>query len=86
LSIQVAQGGAVAVIPDPSSDHLSEAGEPFIGALSFTIRRTELAQIRLAADLGQPVFVVPSPGEEAHALAGWIVLAGPSLAVLIARR
>lgn len=36
----------------------------------------------LGADLGQPVFVVPSPGEEAHALIGWIALAVLSLVVL----
>jgi hypothetical protein len=36
----------------------------------------------LAAHLGQPAFAVPSPGEEAHALIGWIVLAGLPLIVV----
>jgi hypothetical protein len=84
VSVQVVHGGAVEGIPDPSSDHDSEAGQPFIGAVSFTIRKTELVQIALAADPGQPVFVVRAPGEEAHALVGWIILLVLSLATLIA--
>ena len=84
VSVQVVHGGAVEAIPDPSSDHDSENGQPFIGAVSFAIPRTELVQIALAASPGQPVFVVPSEGEEAHALAGWIILLVLSLATLIA--
>ena len=84
VSVQVVHGGAVETIPDPSSDHDSEAGQPFIGAVSFTIRKTELVQIALATNPVQPVFVVRSEGEEAHALAGWIILLFLSLASLIA--
>jgi SAM-dependent methyltransferase len=38
----------------------------------------------LAVQLGQPAFAVPSPGEEAHELIGWIVLAGLPLVVVLA--
>ncbi|HEX8006047.1 MAG TPA: hypothetical protein VF482_06420 [Trebonia sp.] len=38
----------------------------------------------LSADLGQPAFVVPSPGEEARALIGLIIFAGVSLLILLA--
>jgi hypothetical protein len=38
----------------------------------------------LAVHVGQPAFAVPSPGEEAHALIGWIVLAGLPLIVVLA--
>ena len=76
-------GAALDVFPDPSNDRLSEA-QPFRGELSFVVPRREEAVIALSAYPGQPVFVVPSPGEEARALAGWIALAVLSLVVLIA--
>jgi hypothetical protein len=37
LSAAVVHGGVLAVIPDPSSDRLSEAAQPFRGELSFTV-------------------------------------------------
>ncbi len=75
----------VDVVPDPSSDHDSEGnGQPFIGELSFSIPRTSAVQIELAAPAGQPVFVVPSEGQQARALAGWIVLAGAAVLTLLA--
>ena len=40
--------------------------------------------LELSTRLGQPAFVVPSEGEEARALAGWIALAVLSLAALVA--
>jgi len=83
LSVTDASGAALDVFPDPSNDRLSEA-QPFRGELSFTVPRREEAELDLSAYPGQPVFVVPSPGEEAHALSGWIALAGLSLVVLIA--
>ena len=83
LSVTAASGAALDVFPDPSSDRLSEA-QPFRGELSFVVPRREEAVITLSAYPGQPVFVVPSPGEEAQALAGWIALAVLSLVVLIA--
>jgi hypothetical protein len=78
-----ASGAALDVFTDPSNDRLSEA-QPFRGELSFVVPRREEAVIALSAYPGQPVFVVPSPGEEARALAGWIALAVLSLVVLIA--
>ena len=71
-------------ILDPSSDHLSEGAQPFLGELSFTVPRKEVVRLELSAHLGQPSFVVPSPGEEARALIGWIVRSGLSLVVLLA--
>ena len=62
LSVRSVQAGAAAVVPDPSSDHLSEGAQPFVGQLSFIVPRTEVVQIGLATDPGQPVFVVPSEG------------------------
>jgi hypothetical protein len=82
LSVTGASGAALDVFPDPSNDRLSEA-QPFRGELSFVVPRRQEAVITLSAYPGQPVFVVPSPGEEAHALAGWIALAALSLVVLI---
>lgn len=76
--------GALDVFADPSPDRLSEAAQPFRGELSFTVPERERVRLELSARLGQPVFVVPSPGEEAHALIGWIALAGLSLVVLVA--
>jgi hypothetical protein len=84
LSATVVPVGDLAVIPDSSSDRLSEAGQPFRGELSFTVPRKETVTLDLAAQLGQPAFAVPSPGEEAHALIGWIVLAGLPLIVVLA--
>lgn len=84
LSVSAISGSALDVFPDPSPDRLSEAGQPFRGELSFTVPRTEQVRLDLSARPGQPVFAVPSPGEEAHALTGWIALAGLSLVVLIA--
>jgi len=84
LSATVVPGGGLAVIPDPSSDRLSEAAQPFRGELSFTVPRKETVSLDLAVPLGQPAFAVPSPGEEAHALIGWIVLAGLPLIVVLA--
>ena len=83
LSVTDASGAALDVFPDPSNDRLSEA-QPFRGELSFVVPRREEAELALSAYPGQPVFVVPSPGEEAGALSGWIALAGLSLVVLIA--
>jgi len=74
LSVSVSGGGALHVVPDPSSDHLSEAAEPFVGELSFTVPGSEVVRLDLSVRLGQPAFVVPSIGEEVRALAGWIVL------------
>jgi hypothetical protein len=74
----------VDVVPDLSSDHDSEGnGQPFTGELSFSIPRTSAVQIELTAPAGQPVFVVPSEGQQARALAGWIVLAGAALLTLL---
>lgn len=76
--------GEVDDVPDPSSDHDSEGdGQPFTGELSFGIPRASAVQIELAASPGQPVFVVPSEGQEARALTGWIVLTGASLLILL---
>ena len=83
LSVTGASGAALDVFADPSNDRLSEA-QPFRGELSFVVPRREEAVIALSSYPGQPVFVVPSPGEEARALAGWIALAVLSLVVLIA--
>ncbi len=77
-----ASGGAVPVIPDPSPDRLTEAHGTFRGELSFRVSRSEVVRVDLSARLGEPVFVVPSIGEEVHALAGWIVLAGLSVLTL----
>jgi hypothetical protein len=75
--------GEVAVGPDLSSDHDSE-GEPFVGELSFVIPRSGAVRIELAANPGQPVFVVPSEGQLVRSLIGWIVLAGAGLLILLA--
>jgi hypothetical protein len=83
LSVSPASGGILAASPDPSSDHLSGA-QPFVGEVSFTVPVKEVVSLDLSAHLGQPAFVVPSEGEEAHALIGWIILAGLSLLVLLA--
>ena len=82
FAAQTAGGTALAVIRDPSSDHLSENGVPFVGELSFTVPEREAVNLELGTRLGQPAFVVPSPGEEASALAGWIAVAVVSLTVL----
>ncbi len=84
LSVRAVSGGTLDVFPDPSPDRLSEAAQPFRGELSFMVPRREQVRLDLSARLGQPVFVVPSPGEEAHALIGWITLTGLSLVVLVA--
>lgn len=83
LSVSTASGGILTARTDPSSDHLSEA-QPFVGEVSFTVPVKEVVSLDLSAHLGQPAFVVPSEGEEAHALIGWIILAGLSLLVLLA--
>src|ERR1700722_9775858 len=68
--------GQVDVGPDPSSDHDSEGpgggGQSFVGELSFSIPRASAVRIELAASPGQPVFVVPSEGQLARSLIGWI--------------
>jgi hypothetical protein len=77
-------GREVDVVTDPSSDHDSEGnGQPFVGELSFSIPRASAVQIELTTSPGQPVFVVPSEGQEARALTGWIVLAGAALLILL---
>jgi hypothetical protein len=74
----------VDVVTDPSSDHDSEGnGQPFVGELSFSIPHASAVQIELATSPGQPVFVVPSEGQEARALTGWIVLTGAALLILL---
>ena len=72
----------VEVGPDPSSDHDSEGGQPFVGELSFSIARASAVRIELAAAAGQPVFVVPSEGQLARSLARWIALAAAALVIL----
>lgn len=83
LSVSTASGGIITATPDPSSDHLSEA-QPAVGKVSFTVPVKEVVRLDLLAQLGQPAFVVPSEGEEVHALTGWIILAGLCLLVLLA--
>jgi hypothetical protein len=83
LSVRTDSGGILTTTPDPSSDHLSEA-EPFVGEVSFAVPVQEIVSLDLSVQLGQPAFVVPSEGEEAHALTGWIIIAGLSLLVLLA--
>jgi hypothetical protein len=83
LSVRAISGGVISTSPDPSHDDLSEA-EPFVGKLSFTVPTAEAVTLDLTANLGQPAFVVPSEGEEAHALAGWIALAILSILVFFA--
>ena len=83
LSVRVISGGVISTSPDPSHDDLSGA-EPFVGKLSFTVPTAETVTLDLTANLGQPAFVVPSEGEEAHALAGWIALAIVSILVFFA--
>jgi hypothetical protein len=83
LSATDASGAALDVFRDPSNDRLSEA-RPFRGELSFIVPRRQEVELGLSWYPGEPVFVVSSPGEEAHALSGWIALAGLSLLVLIA--
>lgn len=83
LSVRTASGGILTTSPDPSSDHLGEA-QNFVGEVSFTVPVKEVVSLDLSAHLGQPAFVIPSEGEEAHALIGWIILAGLSLLVLLA--
>ena len=70
-------------MPDPSSDHDSEDGQSFVGELSFSIAQVSAVQIELTNSPGQPVFVVPSEGQEARALTGWIALTGAALLILI---
>jgi hypothetical protein len=78
-------GHQVEVVPDPSSDHDSEGdGQPFVGELSFSIPQASAVVFELTEAPGQPVFVVPSEGQEARALAGWIVLTGAALLILVA--
>jgi hypothetical protein len=77
-------GHAVHVVPDPSSDHDSEDGQSFVGELSFSIAQVSAVQIELTDSPGQPVFVVPSEGQEARSLIGWIALTGAALLILIA--
>jgi hypothetical protein len=83
LSVRVISGGVISTSRDPSHDDLSGA-EPFVGKLSFTVPTAETVTLDLTANLGQPAFVVPSEGEEAHALAGWIALAILSILVFFA--
>jgi hypothetical protein len=83
LSARVADGGILAVSSDPSSDHLSENAQPFVGELSFSVRQREAVSLELDTRAGQPVFIVRSEGAEARALAGWIALAVLSLGVLV---
>lgn len=83
FAARVADGQALAVSRDPSSDHLSEGAQPFIGELSFSVPEQETMSLELGTRLGQPAFVVPAPGEEVHALVGWIGLAVLALAVLV---
>jgi hypothetical protein len=84
LSVSVVSGGVISTSPDPSHDDLSEAAQPFVGKLSFTVPTTETVALDLTANLGQPAFIVPSEGEEARALAGWIALALLSVLVFFA--
>ncbi len=80
LSVRTASGGILTTSPDPSSDHLDQVA----GEVSFTVPVKEVVSLDLSAHLGQPAFVIASEGEEAHALIGWIILAGLSLLVLLA--
>jgi len=80
LSVHAASGGILATSPDPSSEHLDQA----LGEVSFTVPVREVVSLDLSAHLSQPAFVLPSEGEEAHALIGWIILAGLCLLVLLA--
>jgi hypothetical protein len=84
ITVQTAAGSAVTVVADPSEDHMSVAGQPDLGRLSFVLSSAQVIRIELATTPAQPVIVLPSPGEEAHALAGWIVLTVASLLSLIA--
>jgi hypothetical protein len=71
VSVSVASGGVIRTSPDPSRDDLSET-QTFVGRLSFTVPTSETVTLDLTVNLGEPAFVVPSEGEEAHALIGWI--------------
>jgi len=83
LSVRTAPGGILTATSDPSSDHLGEA-QPFVGEVSFTVPVKEVVSVDLSAHLGQPAFVLLSEGEEAHALIGWIILAGLCLLAVLA--
>jgi hypothetical protein len=79
--------GAVDVGPDPSSDTDSEGPgggrQTFVGRLSFSVQRAGAVRIELASSPGQPVFVVPSEGQLARSLIGWIALTGAGLVILL---
>jgi hypothetical protein len=77
--IAVSPANIGTMITDPSSDHLSVYGQPSIGELNFHVPVRETVRIELTAHRSNPVFALPSEGEEARALSGWIVLALGSL-------
>jgi hypothetical protein len=84
LSVQGALSGAadVAASLGTDPDVRSEAGQPFVSELSFTIPAREQVQIALNANPGQPVFIALSE-EEIHSLRGWIAVAIVSATVLV---
>ena len=76
--------GKVPVVPDPSDDHNSVGAKSFLGRLSFRLPAAGTTRIELARDVRQPVFVAASEGQELRAFAGWGVLTGLSLLILLA--
>jgi hypothetical protein len=84
LAVQLPAGGTIGqMVPDPSNDDMSIDGLPDVGRLDFRVPEKELIRFDLTAQVGQPVYVLPSEGAEVHTLFGWIVLGVGSLLIAI---
>jgi hypothetical protein len=74
----------VTVVADTSSDRLTEHGATYPGVVEFTIPTAGRYRIDVASARSSNVVIDLSPGQEVHAYAGWIVVAGSSLLVVLA--
>jgi hypothetical protein len=85
LTVSLPDGGTLSpVIADPSQDDMSFSSGPAVGRLDFTVPGPETVRFALAADSGQPVYVLRSEGAEARSLIGLIARLAVSLAAALA--
>jgi hypothetical protein len=84
IVIEAANGELVPTALDPSTDHISPAGLPAAGQLTFSVAQSGFYSLRLTRDVPKGVFVAESPGTIARSLVLTILLGVVGLAALAA--